>query len=272
MSLKCPYKFICTKCDYKCNKKNVFEKHLKTIKHITPIISNNNMLKCPCGKIYKHRSSLYTHQLNCTNMMPIYNNPNDSNISSIDFLGSLSKLQNTIQEQNEIIQTLIPKIGNTTINNKISVNMYLNEYCKNAISIEDLTKSIRITHDDIYTSKKYGLLHNTQKLIIDKINGMEQTERPIHCTDAKRKTLYIKDSEGWTKEGSDEKIKNSISKIADDHFAYFIQHFPPPPISDTDATHKYSDYIGKVSQSVENDDKAMDKSVRTISEKFILRI
>jgi methionine salvage enolase-phosphatase E1 len=93
---------------------------------------------------------------------------------------------------------------------------------------------------------------------------MDQTERPIHCTDVKRQTLYVKDANGWGKEESCEKIKHSISKIADDHMSYFSKNYPTPISSDEQKTHH--SIICEVSQNVEDNDKAMDKSVRTIAE------
>ena len=113
-------------------------------------------------------------------------------------------LVSTISEQQKTIQNMVPQLGNNN-NNKISINVYLNEHCKDALTLEDKTESIKLTLGDLCNASNAGLITNVQNLLIHRLNETAEHKRPIHCTDAKRRILYVKDRDGW---GKDEIIIN----------------------------------------------------------------
>ena len=240
-------KYICDLCDYISFKKTDYNRHLLTSKHLklqnTTFSSEKNEILeykrflCECGKKYKHHSSLWSHKKKC-NFLYENNNSNDnsndnsnnSNNSNnqlsiinentiIDELKNIIiKQQSQIDKQQEQLSELIPKIGNNitnnTQNNKLNINVFLNEKCKDAINMTDFVKSIEVSLQQLDFTKKNGLANGLSKTIMDNINKLSLYERPLHCTDVKRETLYIKDENEWSKDANKEKIKKAIKKAS----------------------------------------------------------
>ena len=240
-------KFYCNKCDYLTDKKCDYEKHLQTKKHNTDIILIDNIEKvankyfsCNCGKIYKHSQSLYNHKKKCN-----FNNDNLVNDSSnnsqflqnnitqdvvlklISENNDIKKLlvtqqqqlieqQKHLEEQHKQLFEIVPKIGNNTINNnqRFNINVFLNEKCKDAINMTDFIKSIEVSLQQLDFTKQNGLVNGLSKTIMDNMNKLSLYERPMHCTDVKRETLYIKDEDVWSKDNNKEKIKKAIKKAS----------------------------------------------------------
>ena len=226
--------FYCVKCDYKCIKKSNFEKHLTTVKHKKQLLDDQIMTNddqkvakvaqplftCECGKKYKYKQGLSVHKKNCNfifdkqsdnsnNQLPI------SNDVVLKLLNDNQELKNIIVQQQNQISELIPKVGNNnnnTINNnqKFNINVFLNEKCKDAINLSDFVKSLHVTLEQLDFTKQNGLADGISKTIIDNMNKLSIYERPMHCTDVKRETLYIKDNDSWLKDDNKEVIKDVI--------------------------------------------------------------
>ena len=127
------------------------------------------------------------------------------------------QFKSLLVEQQRQIGELIPKIGNNNthnVNHKINIQIFLNNYCKNAIDIDEFTKSIQVSLEQLTFTKDNGLIHGLTNTIMENINKLNLYERPLHCTDLKRETLYIKDGTGWNKTDSREKLKSAINKIS----------------------------------------------------------
>ena len=101
-----------------------------------------------------------------------------------------------------IMKTMVPKIGNTTNNNNntFNLNVFLNETCKDAVNIRDFINSLRVQCNEMKEIQNIGFVEVASKLLIKELSGMDITKRPIHCSDLKRETLYIKDNDVWGKE------------------------------------------------------------------------
>jgi len=137
------------------------------------------------------------------------------------------KAMNQMQEQHEelrrkdeLVERMIDKIGttnntiNNTNNNNFNINMFLNEQCKDAINFSDFIKRIEISHNDLENNAQLGFVEGMTKIFVDHLNQLTLYERPIHCTDTKRETLYIKDENKWEKENSEEKMSGAIQNIS----------------------------------------------------------
>jgi hypothetical protein len=231
--------FICENCDFKCIKKGDYNRHLLTAKHArltktNQITSNENIiLKCECSKEFKHKSSLSKHKKSC-NFLKNNNNNNNNNTDLIQIESNkqITELKEDNKElkimikelikenakQQQQIGELIPKIGNTTNNNtqnnKFNIQVFLNEKCKDAINMTDFIKSIQVSIEQLDFTKQNGLANGLSKTIMDNMNKLSVFERPMHCTDVKRETLYIKDENEWIKDASKEKIKKAINKAS----------------------------------------------------------
>ena len=181
-----------------------------------------NLFSCECGKKYKYKQGLSVHKKKCNFVVleteDLSNNQLVlSNDLVMKILNDNQEMRNIIIKQQEQISELIPKVGNNnnnTQNNKFNINVFLNEKCKDAINMTDFVKSIKVSIEQLDFTKNNGLAHGLSKTIIENMNKLSIFERPLHCTDLKRETLYIKDENEWTKDLSKEKIKKAIKKAS----------------------------------------------------------
>ena len=112
---------------------------------------------------------------------------------------------------------MMGKMGNTTnntMNNQFNINMFLNETCKNAMNLSDFIERIEISHDDLENNAQLGFVNGITKILMDNLKLLAVQERPIHCTDVKRETLYVKDADVWDKAHSNEKLENAIQEVS----------------------------------------------------------
>jgi hypothetical protein len=125
------------------------------------------------------------------------------------------------KEQNDTIQKLIPKIGSNnnsniitaTTNNQFNMQSFLNEDCKEAMNFSEFLEQIKISFTDLENQAETGYVKGITKLFIENLQGLGSNKRPIHCSDKKRKTLYIKENDEWDKEGSHDTLKKGIQEI-----------------------------------------------------------
>ena len=206
---------------------------------------------CNCGKKYAHKQNLYRHQKVCKNAIlglidasgciKMQDDVPDDLLQKIvnentEIKSMLFKQFESIQEQQKLVQTenkelrdqiseLIPKVGNNTINNtinskqKVNINIFLNEQCKDALTMTEFINKIKVTLDDLMLTKTKGLCEGVSNIFIENMNKLSLYERPMHCTDAKRETMYIKcdgDAEagdGWARDEENKNLKMAINKV-----------------------------------------------------------
>jgi len=108
--------------------------------------------------------------------------------------------------------------NNITNNNQFNINMFLNEECKDAINMSDFIKSIEVSLDQLQYTTNNGLEKGITKVIMENMNKLSKYERPLHCSDVKRETLYIKDNDKWEKDTNKEKIKKVINKASNKNY------------------------------------------------------
>ena len=251
------FKYICEKCDYKCDGISNWEKHTRTKKHTSDNMNPLTFECIPCNytcyaqsvmdkhkKTQKHNSKTLNNDVTINQNPPELKQPPDSELMIIikNLLSQNSELKNFIIEQSnehkketvEIVNKVIEQAketteimskvieqtktinNNTTITNNskaFNINMYLNEQCKDAINFSDFINGIEVSHEDLENNAQLGFVGGISKILIDNLKLMNKNERPIHCTDAKRETMYIKDDNKWTKEENDSKLRSAIQEI-----------------------------------------------------------
>jgi hypothetical protein len=135
----------------------------------------------------------------------------------------LVKNNNELQKQSQEFQKQLfdicknnnkTVINNTNSNNKFNINVFLNEQCKDAINFADFVKNIEVSQDDLHNTGQLGFVDGISKIILDNLKQLSINERPIHCTDLKRETMYIKDEDKWNKEEDDTKLRNAIQTVS----------------------------------------------------------
>ena len=221
-------KYICEPCNFTCSKYSNYNRHLTTAKHKILTNTNEKEQQVPkvyirdCGKEYKHSSSLCKHKAKCKGI----NNENENIRIEKQDNARYELLTNTILElvkKNDELTSSIVEISkqignnnNNTINsnNKFNLNVFLNEKCKDAMSLTDFVKSLEITMDDFIQTGELGFVDGLSRVMIERINDMDLYNRPIHCTDLKRETLYIKDAEKWEKDANKEQLRKAVKGVA----------------------------------------------------------
>ena len=212
-------KYFCSNCDYTCCKKFLWEQHLRTIKHKRKQMETmeTKILECIiCNKKFMNRSGLWKHKKKCqiinNNETKIIQDNNKDNMKELvlQLINKNSELQKTISE-------MIPKMGNNnnnTINNKnkFNINVFLNEKCKDALSMDEFIEKIEISMKNLLTTKEKGQINGISNIIIENMNKLSLYERPLHCTDKKRETLYVKNNE-WEKDDNKEHINKALKKV-----------------------------------------------------------
>ena len=278
--------FECKLCDFKTSNKYNYTKHLTTLKHKNLHFTDKKMQKlqesyyCICGKSYKHRQSLYTHQSKCMfkdkeSIIELKEDNKELKEDNKELKEDNKELKNMIKElikentkQQTQISELIPKLCvnntiNNTQNNKFNINVFLNEQCKNAINLSDFIKSLHITLEQLDFTKQNGLAQGLSKSIIDNMNKLSIYERPMHCTDTKRETLYIKDDDNWSKNGAKEKLKTVIKKTSSKNFNALMdwKNLNPDYMNNEDKTDYFTKTISTIGKSTSTIDDKIIKSL-----------
>ena len=244
--------FYCEKCDYKANRNSDLQKHFKSKKHNATNFEENTcfeVFNCECGKQYKHKSSFYRHKKYCSlksekteNLEATENEVvvEKDQIGSTNVINMLKqsindnkKLQeqliNMQKEHNNTIQEILPKIGNTTHNRIINVQMFLHEKCNDAMSIQNFAKQLILTVDDLNNNKSDCITN----VLLKNLQPLSITERPFHCTDLKKKEWFVKDElQGWEEDNGEKIIKNTEVGIQKKWIDEFQQKYPNWNIDD----------------------------------------
>ena len=222
-------KFECKNCNFKTCKNNDYKRHLLTDKHKR--LQNNDKSGvenkkyiCECGREYKYRQGLYNHRKTCKGEKKeniIIQSENKDEMKELVFklISENQELKNTVlQENKELrkqISELIPKVGNTINSHnkqKFNINVFLNEKCKDAISMDEFIDKIEVSMKNLLTTKEKGQVYGISNIIMENMNKLSLYERPLHCTDKKRETLYVKNNE-WEKDDSKEHINKALKKV-----------------------------------------------------------
>ena len=275
--------FICKLCDFKTCKKNNYNRHLQTLKHKNLsnsdiIVTNSdkneqkeqkepiNIFECICGKKYKYRQGLSYHKSKC---MFKDKESITQNLSQEFVLDVIKKQQDQITELTNTIKEMAPLINSNTTNNtqnnnqKFNINVFLNEQCKDAINMSDFIKSLHITIEQLDFTKQNGLVQGLSKSIIENMNKLSIYERPMHCTDTKRETLYIKEDNEWKKDINKEKIKSVINKASSKNFNALMnwKNLNPDYMNSEDKTDYFTKTISTIGKSSESIDEKVIKNL-----------
>jgi hypothetical protein len=222
--------FKCEYCQFICFKNCDWDRHITTLKHqnltnpnFLGVLRQKNEFQCnKCDKIYKHSSTLSTHKKKCkNNKINTHNNELISSMQNentiINPANDIKALTNLVLElvksnydlQHQMVEvcknsnnnsTNVSNSHNNSHNKTFNLQVFLNEDCKDAMNLSEFVNSLQLQLSDLDNIGKLGYTEGISKIILTEMNDLEQTKRPVHCSDIKRETLYVKDEDKWEKE------------------------------------------------------------------------
>ena len=301
---KIPKKFECKKCDFKCSKQCDWNRHILTRKHIndSKMIVNDSVLTpkntkyiCECGKSYKWDSGFYRHKKKCSFVQEEKQpNINKSPSTDIDIdkellikmlLKNQDIMEGVILKNSDVMEKMIemmPQMGmnhsqnNTNTNslntNNFNIQMFLNDHCKNAMNLSDFIQSLPITSETYDSTIENGLTKTITSMMVNGLNDLDILERPIHCTDASRKTLYVKDSDIWEKDNELLHILNGIKMLSSKQRSLISKWKEVNKKWNTDENlqSRLTNLVCNSMKHIESDEKETGKIIRSISKNVYL--
>jgi hypothetical protein len=242
--LKVAEKFYCEGCDYTTSKSSSYKKHLSTAKHIklTNLTEKSAKVAYPddkhicdsCNKQYKSRMGLWQHRQKCgpESEPPVIRE--DTPLDKTMFIELIKQNQTLItsnqefkelimeqQHENQELQKQLLEVVkegktiNNTQNNKFNLNFFLNEQCKDAINMSEFMENMTLDMEDLEETGRLGYVNGISRIFVNKLRELDTYKRPLHCTDLKRETLYIRENDEWSKEeNSKEKLKELVNRVA----------------------------------------------------------
>ena len=288
------YKYVCELCDFKCCKSGDYKRHTLTSKHKNLTVSNgvcdNKNIKhqyfCNnCKKEYNSRNGLWNHKKTCkaednSNSVAIKETTSDKDQLILMLIKQNSALIKEtsdfknlmVEQQNMMMEVIKNGTHNTTHTNShnkaFNLNLFLNETCKDAMNINDFVESIKLQVSDLENVGEVGFVEGISNIIVKNLNALDITKRPIHCTDKKRETIYIKDENSWEKDESQGKMRRMIKKVVSKNqrlIPKFKEQNPEYNKSYSKVSDKYNKLIiESMGGSGDNDAEKEDKIVRNI--------
>lgn len=282
-------KFQCLPCEIQTNNKKDFNNHLLTAKHarqcqltkpltnfpkISPISPDGEQgFSCKfCKKVYKSRVGIWKHTKICR---PPASAIDQDILSHKEWFLMLMKQNSDLLDlvkNASVITTTTTNSHNTNCNNKaFNLNVFLNETCKDAMNIADFVDSIKIQLGDIERFGEVGYVEGLSNIITANLKEMDVTERPVHCTDKKRETIYIKDDNKWEKEDDNKtRLRKAIKRIASKNYKLlpaYREKYPGCQYAASQYSDKYNKMMVEVMGGAGNNDlEKEDKIIHKISQ------
>lgn len=246
--------------------------------------------RCNCGKEYKHRQSLSVHKKTCQqkepNLMPEMSDKEiikllikENSEFKTMLLDVVQKVQtnntnshNTTNNNNNINNNNI----NNTTNNNFNLQIYLNETCKDAINLVDFVDSLQVKLKDLEETARLGYSEGVSKIFINGLNELEVNKRPIHCSDAKRETLYIKDENEWMKEDSNKThLMKAIKKVGHKNILQIFEWQKKYPEFNDPKSKQNDKYLKMICNTMsgsteEEQEKNINKIIKNITKEVII--
>jgi hypothetical protein len=297
--------FVCKLCDYNTSRKSQYKRHLSTSKHLNTTNTTNlvqqssNSFICECGKEYKHHSSLWNHKKKCN--ITIITNSNAESFDkdkliimlinqNTELIKETSEFKNMMLEQQNVMisqhtstQNMMMDVikngtHNTTHTNShnkaFNLQFFLNETCKDAMNIMDFVDSIKLQLSDLERVGELGYIEGISNIIVKNLKELDVTQRPVHCTDKKRETLYIKDEDKWEKDEERLKLHKVVRKVTCKN-QNLIPKFKEAHPDCNRSSSKFSDQYNKIivesmGGSGDNDYEKEEKIIKNISKKVFI--
>jgi len=276
-------KFYCTICEYgTCNKKD-YNKHLATVKHVQKTKStkvNNKSPKiptpfiCDCGRQYKERTGLWKHKKKCEENNDTENNDALNKELIMMLIKENSDLKNMVLDVCQKIQptnnTMINS-NNNSHNKTFNLQFFLNEECKDAMNMSEFINSIELKLSDLENFGKVGYVEGMSNIIIKKLNNTDMYKRPVHCSDAKRETLYVKEENKWEKEGPENsKMVKAVYSMNKKNYQMLNVWKEAHPNCLDGQTKQCDDYMKIMCKVMDGDKENINKVIKRLAKEVVI--
>ena len=301
------HKFYCNICDYRTSKKSSYDNHKLSAKHQKGIKTNvletfgneimpklcHSKYSCEfCNKDFNNRSGLWKHKQKCLTERDFTNK--DVNNKGIDEKDLIMMLINDNKDFKQLIldvckekdeyKNMMMKVlengtHNTTThtnshNKAFNLNFFLNETCKDAMNITEFVESIKLQLSDLERVGELGYVEGISNIIVKNLKDLDVTQRPVHCTDKKRETMYIKDENTWEKDEEQKKMHKLVRKVADKN-ARMLPKFKEAHPDCTKSASRFSDQYNKIIMEAmggkgDNDFEKEEKIIKRVSKEVIV--
>jgi uncharacterized protein YxeA len=277
-------------------------KHLKTTNATQNTTESSkkvaDLFWCDCGNSYKHHSSLWKHRKTCNKkckkeekeVLVETHTSDASNNTLVPCEFIMEMFKEMLKNQNEQMIELISKgIGNnshnttnnnshnTTNKNRFNINLFLNEQCKDAMNIMDFVNTMQLQLSDLERVGELGYVKGISNIVVNKLKDLDVHKRPIHCSDLKRETMYVKDENVWEKENEKkEKLSKMITHVAHKNqkqINEWQKENPEYKDSESIQSEKYLKIVGESMSGLTNDDESCgytNKIIKNIAKEVII--
>ena len=298
---KIPKIYECKNCNLTTSNKKDYSKHLLSTKHLKnekgyEKIKENPIFPCECGNNYKHSSGLWRHKKLCKNMTPVEtpvlevleSTVLDSSLNEIKVLTELVlelvKNNTELQKQNQDFQKQVLEIcknNNTTINNNntntnshnktFNLQFFLNEECKDAMNMSEFINSIQLKVSDMENIGKNGYVEGVSNIIIKHLNDTDMYKRPVHCSDAKRETLYVKEENKWEKETQETKqMLTAVRGVNKKNYQMLHKWKETHPKCTDRKSTQCDDYMKIMSKVMDGDIENINKVIKKVAKQVVI--
>ena len=278
-------KFHCEYCDYSSCRKSQYDRHLKTDKHKmkqnetfeTDLVQKSSeKLQCICGICFNNRTTLWRHKKKCSfeNKTNEDTYQEENSMSDKDLIIMLVKQNTELMDMLKNNTTSQANHNTNSLNNNnnktFNLQFFLNETCKDAMNIMDFVDSIKLQLSDLEKVGELGYAQGISNIITTNLKALDVTQRPVHCTDKKRETMYIKDENKWEKEDDNKtNLRKAIKRVANKNIILlpaFREKFPEYKNSSSKLSDKYDKMVLEAMGGAGNDDlEKEDKIIHNIS-------
>jgi hypothetical protein len=277
---KALFLFMCELCDFNCSKKSDYVRHLSTGKHknannaniYANILHPKNATPPPscvscdgCARQFKHRSSLSRHKKICCPT----NDAVDVDMPAVDMTAVILELVKSNTDLQKQMLEVCKNSNNTIISNShnktFNMQFFLNEQCKDAMNLMEFVDSFKLQFADLEQVGEMGYIEGLSNIIMKKLNEMDVHKRPIHCSDAKREIMYVKDDNVWEKEKPTcDKLRKAIKYISKKNSDLIPAWNMKNPLANNFASQVNDQYLQIIKQSMGGSGEIEDSETKII--------